>query len=419
VARCLNSLGEHSGHRPPGPRCSCGIYALTDVGDGRLIEHLGPHGAIGAVAAWGEMEVHHGGFRAERACVLALADPPELSRFRRGRLQRAAERYGVPLVPYAELDAVASLHASPLPADLMVPGSPGCLASRGIDPDWHVWAQPGDGVVRIGITAPLARELAGGEVTGSEAGSQIDVGDAIVELPATGGPVAILSPVAGRVAQVNPAPQLEDPLDAGWLLTVEPLDWVRDAAGLQWGSAGAVAYHGAVRAAAAGDPFAEIRTERLAGRPRVRDWGDVKAALRALRSAPRFGAAAHVQRQVGDALFDALTRSSDLHPRLRRLDLVVRFRLRDPDTVLVLDLRPDAMRLERRDTDHADVTLTLSAADADDYWRGRLDLSAAIRRGAVEIDGSRERLLLAASVWKPLHARYAEARGPVPAPRAA
>lgn len=446
TARCLNSLGEPSAHRPPGPRCSCGIYGLTDVTDGRLLEHLGPHGAIGAVAAWGEMEVHHGGFRAELACVLALAEPPDLSRFRRGRLQRAADAYGVPLVPYAELEAVARLDASPLPADLVAPDDDagGPAPSRGIDPDWHVWAQPGDGLVRVGITTPLAREVALADVATPDrftpgepdspvrgrspetgpaplaAGCAVDVGDVLLELPASGGAIAVLSPIAGRVALVNadPGSLLSDPLETGWLVAIEPADWVRDAAGLQWGPAAAVAYRAALRTVGR-DAFAEIRVRTLAGRPRLRDWRDVKAAVAGLGSEPRFADGAQVDRVIGDALFEALSCTVDLHPRLRRLDLVVRFRLHAPAAVLVLDLRPDAMRLRRHDVAHADVTVTMSAADADDYWRGRLDLAAAVRSGAARIDGSRDRLLLAASVWKRLHARYAEARGPLAARRAA
>lgn len=433
TARCLNSLGEPSAHRPPGPSCSCGIYGLTDVTDGRLLEHLGPHGAIGAVAAWGEMEVHRGGFRAELACVLALAEPPDLSRFRRGRLQRAADAYGVPLVPYAELEAVARLDGSPLPAGLVAPDDDGGgpAPSRGIDPEWHVWAQPGDGLVRVGITAPLAREvaLAEGTTTGAApsapdrfgpaesdplaAGRAVETGDVLLELPAAGGAIAVLSPVAGRVALVNadPGSLLHDPLETGWLVAVEPADWVRDAAGLQWGPAAAVAYRAALRAAGR-DAFAEIRVATLAARPRLRDWRDVKAAVAGLGSAPRFADRAQVHRVIGDALFEALAASVDLHPRLRRLDLVVRFRLHTPAAVLVLDLRRDAMRLQRHDVDRADVTVTMSAADADDYWRGRLDLAAAVRSGAVRIEGSRDRLLLAASVWKRLHARYADACWP-------
>src|SRR3954454_16744126 len=49
-------------HEPPVADCMCGLYALTDPADRRL-DFRGDH-AVGAVAAWGGLEVHRTGFRA-------------------------------------------------------------------------------------------------------------------------------------------------------------------------------------------------------------------------------------------------------------------------------------------------------------------------------------------------------------------
>jgi hypothetical protein len=69
-ARCF-AARCHNAHEAPGHRCKCGLHALRDPDDERL--KLG-HPAVGAVAAWGEIEVYAAGFRAEYASVIALAD---------------------------------------------------------------------------------------------------------------------------------------------------------------------------------------------------------------------------------------------------------------------------------------------------------------------------------------------------------
>src|SRR3954471_11019442 len=83
-------------HEPPVADCMCGLYALTDPADRRL--DFRADQAVGAIAAWGDLEVHRTGFRAEQACVTALALPDRAGFEQRAALARAAERYGVPLV---------------------------------------------------------------------------------------------------------------------------------------------------------------------------------------------------------------------------------------------------------------------------------------------------------------------------------
>jgi hypothetical protein len=104
----------HDTHEAPGHRCKCGLHALRDPDDERL--KLG-HPAVGAVAAWGEIEVYAAGFRAEYASVIALADEPSRSTGPPARLREAAGRYGVRLVSLADLEAAAREFALPLPDD--------------------------------------------------------------------------------------------------------------------------------------------------------------------------------------------------------------------------------------------------------------------------------------------------------------
>ena len=76
--------------------------------------------AVGAIAAWGEIEVYAAGFRAEYASVIALAHQPSRSAGAPARLREAARRYGVRLVSLADLEAEAREFALPL-ADEALP----------------------------------------------------------------------------------------------------------------------------------------------------------------------------------------------------------------------------------------------------------------------------------------------------------
>lgn len=117
VAECVNAIGEvEAEHRAPAPGCSCGLYAYHSVDQ----LHPGYSHIVGAVVGWGEIHVHSTGWRAERACVVALrADECLLPYDPHG----VARRYGVPLVTsHAELEAEATKHGSPLPSDVVPEG---------------------------------------------------------------------------------------------------------------------------------------------------------------------------------------------------------------------------------------------------------------------------------------------------------
>ncbi len=114
-ARCIASR-RHDAHQAPGAHCLCGLHALHNPGDRRL--KLG-HPTIGAIAAWGEIEVYAEGFRAEYASVIALVHQESRSSGPPARIREAARRYGVRLVSLAALEAEASEFAHPLPDELL------------------------------------------------------------------------------------------------------------------------------------------------------------------------------------------------------------------------------------------------------------------------------------------------------------
>lgn len=95
-------------HACPGETCQCGLYAFHDVPGG-------PPYVTGAIVAWGDLRVHHYGFRAQHAQIVALAAHPDYS------LAEVSMTYRVPIVPPDMLKVEAEKHGQPLPETLRPP----------------------------------------------------------------------------------------------------------------------------------------------------------------------------------------------------------------------------------------------------------------------------------------------------------
>jgi glycine cleavage system H protein len=421
-------------HAPPVADCMCGLYALTDPADRRL--DFRADQAVGAIAAWGDLEVHRSGFRAEHACVTALALPDRAGYEQREALARAAERYGVPLVAADRLSDEALRHGATLPDDLWPAAPPTWppprgrdvqalarprlpavdpaafgTAARGIALDAHLWVETALGAVVVGLTAALARDL-GGElrVTLPEPGASLEAGDLVATVRAPAGTFGVWAPVGGSVLALNPRlaedPGLlaRDPEGAGWLLRVAPRDWEGEAAAVTWGAA-ADRHYAAIleRDAARGDAFADVRLERLRALPPVRSAGDVLALLRAERDALRFPDAEAVHVELGGRVRDALAADPELRARLGHLDLVLRFALHEPDAALVLDLRGgQAQLLSREPAEGVDLELACSGEDAYRWFIGKLDAAGALRCGDLVSSADRVATLRALALLKHL-----------------
>ena len=106
-------------HQAPSRLCDCGFNALHRLPESDDERHRGT--ILGAIAAWGQIDVHRRGFRAQHASVIALAEGGVARPPSRRRLLRAAERYSVPLVPSGSLSAVAMGSARPLDP-VLLPG---------------------------------------------------------------------------------------------------------------------------------------------------------------------------------------------------------------------------------------------------------------------------------------------------------
>lgn len=107
TARCL--AGED--HAAPQAGCTCGLYALHSPPEAPDREGA----VIGAVLAWGGIEVHAAGFRAQYARVLCLALPDEVTRDEHALLRAIAGRYRAGLVTRKHLAHAAAEHGHAVP----------------------------------------------------------------------------------------------------------------------------------------------------------------------------------------------------------------------------------------------------------------------------------------------------------------
>jgi hypothetical protein len=115
AARC-HAVGAGHAEGAPGHECSCGIHAwyrpcpqLAAPATSSLVS--------GAVALWGEIELHSSGMRAQYGMVVALVRPV-LGRDKRREVVRIAAALEVEAVPGRRLQAVALRHGSPVPPTL-------------------------------------------------------------------------------------------------------------------------------------------------------------------------------------------------------------------------------------------------------------------------------------------------------------
>jgi hypothetical protein len=110
--------GAHAGPAPANG-CTCGIYAWYTPpprGASAATRDL----VSGAVALWGQIELHAHGMRAQQAMVVALALPFSWGEKRR-RILAAADAFDVPAVPARKLKAAALEHGDLIPRRMRPP----------------------------------------------------------------------------------------------------------------------------------------------------------------------------------------------------------------------------------------------------------------------------------------------------------
>jgi hypothetical protein len=117
--------GVHTAHCPthahdaPANGCTCGIYAWYSPTP-RGASALTPDLVAGAVALWGQIELHAHGMRAQHAIVVALALPFSWGAKRR-RVLAVADALEVPAVAARRLKATALGHGDLVPRRMRPP----------------------------------------------------------------------------------------------------------------------------------------------------------------------------------------------------------------------------------------------------------------------------------------------------------
>jgi hypothetical protein len=103
-------------HDSPHPDCQCGIYAYHRPGPRTWFGEV--WWCEGVITAWGRIEVHGQGIRAEFARVRALARPERGGRELGGVVEAIGARLGVPVVGEAELPGIALALGGTVPFEL-------------------------------------------------------------------------------------------------------------------------------------------------------------------------------------------------------------------------------------------------------------------------------------------------------------
>lgn len=408
-------------HAAPATDCTCGFYALHDPTDERLdfytrARATGPP-AVGAIGAWGDMEVHRAGFRAQFACVIALAEHPRMPRGEREAVWRAAERYGVPFVPWDDLRAAALREAAPLP-----PLEPEPLRHRrprqgpvvahvgelGICSERHIWVRHDGREAGLGVTRALARLLRDrARILTVPAGTQVTRGETIAAVHGDGDTLYLSTPVSGEVTGLSdalrrtPAIAGGDTGHAHWLVRLKAAKWNAETLNLVWGATGRLDYGSTLQEQVlrGQDPYAALRRPAAPPGP-MRTWAEAWAELQALHNRPAFADANALYRAVGAELERALATDARLRSSLAELDMTVRYELTEPEATVTLELRPPgpSVACGGESRGRADVSFRLTGNTLHRYRRGQLDVAAAVRRGELGIDGSRTRALMVSSV---------------------
>jgi hypothetical protein len=111
-AVCRADRGDHT-EPAPAHDCSCGIHAWYEPCP-TLSWAATRHLVAGAIALWGDMELHPFGMRAARGMIVALALPPWNGPKPR-RIVEIANALEVEAVPARRLEAAALEHGAPIP----------------------------------------------------------------------------------------------------------------------------------------------------------------------------------------------------------------------------------------------------------------------------------------------------------------
>ena len=107
-------------------------------------------------------------------------------------------------------------------------------------------------------------------------------------------------------------------------------------------------------------------------------------------------------------LFVELASDDELAPKFRQANTIVRYEHTDPDAAITVRLQEG----EPSDVDFGEsemepeVTMTMAADTAHEFWLGRVNVTVALARGQIKATGPVAKVLKLVPLTKPVFPRY-------------
>lgn len=123
---------------------------------------------------------------------------------------------------------------------------------------------------------------------------------------------------------------------------------------------------------------------------------------------PGFTSEDELYRYIG-GIFETALEDPDLASKLEATGLVLRMQCTEPDSGLVIDLPGHKVhKVADGAAPDSQATMTMSTETANAYWQGKVNLTFAMAKGKVKVDGTVTKLLQLAPLSKKLFPVYVE-----------
>ena len=120
-----------------------------------------------------------------------------------------------------------------------------------------------------------------------------------------------------------------------------------------------------------------------------------------------FADAGEVYEYIG-GVFESLIADPDLAERFRRIETVVQYRMRDPESTITVAVPLDTpARVDCGETELVpDLVMEMPADVAHRFWLGRVNVTVALARGQIVARGPVPKILKLIPLMKPTYPRY-------------
>jgi putative sterol carrier protein len=113
-----------------------------------------------------------------------------------------------------------------------------------------------------------------------------------------------------------------------------------------------------------------------------------------------------VRRYLG-GIFETAFADAELGPKLAATGLVLKLAYTEPNATIIIDAPRQQVRVAQ-DGEQTDAAMTMSSDTGNEYWQGKVNLTFAIARGKVKVDGQVAKLLKLAPLSKKLFPVYVD-----------